>query len=111
MTTILNKHTPRARKEHTCEYCGQPIIRGTLYYRWAFIHEDLNTVITCKAHIGCDTIAEVYSAWEEWNVDEDSVREGLLGYTEQEVREEYGRHMTEDQMTQVLSLGWHGSDE
>ena len=31
--TLLHESTPKARKEHRCEYCSQKIIVGETYYR------------------------------------------------------------------------------
>ena len=49
--------SPRARKEHQCSLCAQPIPRGAVYDRWSGWSDDADRWWSAKAHQSCRLIA------------------------------------------------------
>jgi hypothetical protein len=74
--------TPKARKEHTCDWCNEKIKVGETYTR-AFCKE--NDVYVWKNHIHCEKIAQKLKMFDEGSVCEDIFNETI--------REEYIRIM------------------
>lgn len=51
MSWTLDQSKPKARKNHECLWCGQPIPKGEIYSRWVGIFEgDFNCN---KMHLEC----------------------------------------------------------
>jgi hypothetical protein len=63
---IFEAVTRKARKQHTCMYCGQFIRRGAHYKQWACV--DDGTVTTCRAHMECASV--------DWDCDDDGIEPG-----------------------------------
>lgn len=49
---------PIAAREHVCDYCGDDIPRRQRYHRWAWVAD--GRVMTVRAHIACDAVAQDY---------------------------------------------------
>jgi len=67
METISHS-TPKARKEHKCDWCGETINVGEQYNR-AFCKDDY--VYVWKNHIHCEKIAQELNMFENGSVTED----------------------------------------
>ena len=51
MTMLGKAKTPKARKSHICTWCGEIIVQGETYTRYAYDSDgDLGT---CKMHAEC----------------------------------------------------------
>lgn len=57
MATLLDRSTQKARKAHSCTWCGQEITPGESYTRTRFIFEGEHKVN--KFHPECDEAAHV----------------------------------------------------
>ena len=77
--------TPKARKEHTCDWCNEKIKVGEIYTR-AFCKED--DVYVWKNHIHCEKIAQELKMFDNGSVSESDVVETI--------QEEYQRIMSEN---------------
>lgn len=62
MTTVLSTAWRKARKEHVCIWCGQPIVKGERYLDENVLGD--NTVNNQKWHNECVHAAhEYYTTW------------------------------------------------
>lgn len=48
---VIHITTPKARKEHVCEFCGQPIAKGERYLNIAYKRD--GKMMNRKTHFGC----------------------------------------------------------
>jgi hypothetical protein len=88
----LSQRTPKAKKEHRCDYCNGTIQVGEVYNYSA--HTD-GMFYAWKSHLDCQSIAHELNMWE-W------VDEGLDSDSFQEfIRERY----LDDVDDETLSLG------
>lgn len=78
----INRTTPKAKKEHVCDWCDEKINAGEIYTR-AFYKEDY--VYIWKNHIRCEKIAEKLKMFDDGAVSQDVFFEAI--------REEYIRIM------------------
>ena len=62
MCTFLSEETHKARKQHSCSWCGQKIEPGEMYVRQRLIFEDAPT--TNKFHPECDASSQVVARQE-----------------------------------------------
>ena len=60
---ILSSKTPKARKQHRCDYCWSLIEIGEIYDNLSI--ENDGEVYTWKNHIDCQKIAEKLKMFEE----------------------------------------------
>jgi hypothetical protein len=59
---IISYTTPKARKDHTCDWCNEKIKVGEIYTR-SFCKED--DIYVWKNHIYCEEIAEKLKMFNE----------------------------------------------
>lgn len=84
MKTLRNS-TQKARKQHSCNYCFQPIDKGTIYNKQVNVYE--GNMYEWKSHPDCDAIASILSMHHE-------AEEGLTGDDFVEfIKEEYQQIM------------------
>ena len=62
MCTFLSEETHRARKQHTCSWCGQKIEPGESYVRQRLIFE--GEPVTNKFHPECDEASSIVAREE-----------------------------------------------
>jgi DNA-directed RNA polymerase subunit RPC12/RpoP len=69
--TILHEGYHTAKKSHRCAQCGHRIEVGERYRKQVYTEDGL---VTYKAHIDCDDVAEEMRslAGSAWNYDEDA---------------------------------------
>ena len=56
--------TPKARKKHICDFCGDTIEKGTKYNRDVFKDD---YIFTWKSHFSCDKLVKKMNMNEESN--------------------------------------------
>jgi hypothetical protein len=78
--------TPKARKEHSCDWCGGKIKIGEKYTR-AFCKED--DVYVWKNHIRCEQIANHLKMFEDGALTESDFVENIEGYYSKIMNENY----------------------
>jgi hypothetical protein len=62
---FLEEKQPRARKNHTCDLCGDLIIEGTKYNKCTYA--DIDTIIHTKSHIWCNMFGHmIYTDELDW---------------------------------------------
>jgi hypothetical protein len=54
---------PVARKNHTCDLCGQDIVKGKKYTRWTGIVQGV--FYDTKCHVACGQATQAWT-WEDW---------------------------------------------
>ena len=47
---VFDKELVKARKDHKCTWCGQPILKGTQYHKWVNVDDSW---FTNKVHDEC----------------------------------------------------------
>jgi hypothetical protein len=57
MSDFQNHRTPKARKEHKCEWCGEPIPKGEVHYQFTGIWQ--GDWQNWRMHDGCHEIASL----------------------------------------------------
>lgn len=73
----LRNSNLKARKEHTCSYCGSKIIPGEMYNRSVNIND--NYFYEWKSHLNCQKLAHLlYYKWAgEEGMSDDDFNEGV----------------------------------
>ncbi len=59
----LRINTPKARKEHICDWCQLKIVKDDEYRNTS--HVDEGSVYTWKAHIHCCEVLDKIGAWDD----------------------------------------------
>lgn len=54
MIDIISDTKQKARKDHKCNYCNQPILKGESYHAMVLKYDD---IYQWKSHLRCDKIA------------------------------------------------------
>ena len=70
MSEVLMRRERTARKTHSCDYCGSPIIKGETYSYTVLKYEDL---YEWKCHLKCEVIAS--ALWKYIDPDEGMTEE------------------------------------
>lgn len=83
----LSSHIRKARKQHTCDYCGLPIAKGEKYHSSTHVYD--NMIYSWKSHFHCETIASKLNMFD-W------CDEGVTGEDFQEfIKDEYCNIMSD----------------
>ena len=91
MSEVLMRRERTARKTHSCDYCGSPIIRGEVYSYAVLKHE---TLYEWKSHLKCEVIASAlwnYIDPDEGMSDED-FQEGCCDFCSAFICPDCGSH-------------------
>jgi hypothetical protein len=64
VTIVLSKTHPVARKEHTCEWCGEPIVEGEKHEKNVLIHD--GELQSWRAHNECIHMMSCVEAEDEY---------------------------------------------
>ena len=59
---VLSNTTPKARKDHKCNYCGEAIPKGEIYHNQICV---LDYIYQWKSHISCKKLADHF--WIEFS--------------------------------------------
>jgi hypothetical protein len=59
---LLSEATPRARKEHHCNYCGEKILIGEQYYRETSVYD--GNMQDIPMHLECERAEKIEHAGE-----------------------------------------------
>ncbi|MDB0600304.1 hypothetical protein PL373_13270 [Tenacibaculum maritimum] len=73
METLTNT-TPKARKEHQCNFCGGIIEKGEVYQSQTNVYE--GDIYTWKSHTTCQQIVRELNMFEE--ADDNGVCDGMF---------------------------------
>ena len=87
---LICDETKKARKEHSCNFCGLPINKGNMYNRQVAKIDD---IYTWKSHLHCNEIASRLNMYDDcWDegVTTDNFHEIVRNY----VRETLGLNVS-----------------
>lgn len=80
---IISSSTPKANKDHICNYCGLKIQKGNQYSRQ--VNKDGGDVFTWISHFHCNELANKLNMWSDYYL----TGEGLGADAFHEAVEEY----------------------
>lgn len=83
---IWEEHTVAARKEHQCEDCDSPIVKGEKHIRIGALYDGWTTF---RVHVECMAWRRAHQAWmrEYWQEDCGAEMGGLIEALEEAQRE------------------------
>ncbi len=92
----LSYSTPKANKEHKCNYCFNTIIKGEIYNKSSHTHE--GSVYTWKSHKRCQELASDLGWFDECTdgLTEDAFRE-YVQYAFQDLHIKFDREHYESE--------------
>ena len=82
---LISECFRKARKPHTCDYCGELINPGETYHHSVCKYDD---IYTWNSHGCCDYIASALWDWldpNDWGLDSDSFKEGCEDFCQRYV--------------------------
>lgn len=83
MPSVLRSRLVRARKQHRCDYCLEPIGKGELYHRDTCAFD--GRLYDWRTHVHCDGIAN--AIWRYAMPDEDGMSTAMFQESVHEVME------------------------